>query len=433
MEAAPGIASASGTLASGGPPSFSVVIPTYNEAADIADTVRCVLAQTLPAREVIVVDGGSTDGTLARLRAWRGDRRLRVISEGLRRGVAAARNTGARAARGDIVVFLNADVLLPRDFLARLAETYADGAHAVSVDARVENLDCAAGRYLQALHTRDYPPQRVGWSEGFSCRREAALTALFPEEIPGAGGEDVEFLRRLVAGGYRWRVDDRIVVAHRVPATLPGFTAQFRGRGRAIPYIEHRVRALPLALVTLRRAAAACASIARALLIAPNIIEAVTLARRSPRGLRDTPAFWALRHLQFAAHRLGEWDTLAAMWRARIAGRPSRIAAARSGKHARAGTDTRTRTDRSSDLSSSWHPQGRSSPTNPRGVSSSAHPRAVRSSSPPHGPSSAGQEAAPLHPTAARVRRYVRVPRQAPSAAPAAGDGAAARPGKKAA
>ncbi|HZS40467.1 MAG TPA: glycosyltransferase family A protein [Polyangia bacterium] len=389
MEAAPGIASASGSLASG-PLSFSVVIPTYNEAADIADTVRCVLAQTLPAREVIVVDGGSTDGTLARLRPWRGDRRLRVVSEGLRRGVAAARNTGARAARGDIVVFLNADVLLPRDFLARLAGVYAAGADAVSVDGRVENLDCATGRYLQALHERDYPPARVGWSEGFSCRREAALAALFPEEILGAGGEDVEFLRRLVAAGYRWRVDYGIVVRHRVPAAVPGFIAQFRGRGRAVPHIEHGIRGLPLALVVARRAAALAVSAVRALLIVPNAIEAFALARRSPRGLRDVSAFWALRHIQFAAHRLGEWETLIRICGAGARPRPRR------------------RTDRSPHASASANARASAAP-------SSSH------------------ETARLHSAAARVRRYVRVKRQAAQPPDAPDAAIAERPRSKAA
>src|SRR6185295_9191732 len=91
-------------------PSFSILIPTYNEAADIGDTLDAIERQTLPASEVIVVDGGSTDGTLELLTSRATGSRILVIDEGRRRGVAAARNTGIDAATCEVVVLLNADV-----------------------------------------------------------------------------------------------------------------------------------------------------------------------------------------------------------------------------------------------------------------------------------------------------------------------------------
>ncbi|HEY8172550.1 MAG TPA: glycosyltransferase family A protein, partial [Dehalococcoidia bacterium] len=173
-------------------PSFSIVIPTYNERDDIGATLQAAMNQTLPA-EIIVVDGGSDDDTLSRVGAF--SDAVALIEEGRRRGVAAARNAGVRSATGDIVVFLNADVTLPPDFLAHLAVLYDDGCAAVSVESSVENMDAVTARYIQAMHELKYDPRSVGWSEGFSCRRDLALAAAFPEEIPGAGGEDVEFLR----------------------------------------------------------------------------------------------------------------------------------------------------------------------------------------------------------------------------------------------
>jgi GT2 family glycosyltransferase len=211
-------------------------------------------------------------------------------------------------------------VLLSSDFLERLVPLYVGGVDAVSVESRVENIGVLTGRYLQAAHLMEYGEATVGWSEGFSCRREAALAAGFPEEIPGAGGEDVEFLERLKSLGYRWRVDYSIDVAHRVPPTLRGFWEQFRGRGRAIPYIEHRVKKQPLTLVTARRIASAAKSLILAVTVIPHAWAAVKLARYSSRGLRDAPAFWALRNVLFAAHRVGEWQSLRGLWRERIAG-----------------------------------------------------------------------------------------------------------------
>ena len=299
-------------------PSFSVVIPTYNEAGDIGDTIRGVLAQTLPALDVIVVDGGSADGTVAKLRALSAGGRVTVIEEGERRGVSAARNAGMRAAQGDVIVILNADVLLPPDFLLRLQEVYQRGdVDLLSVDSQVSNLESFSGRYIHADHLLKYGAESVGWSEGFSCRREAALAASFPEEIPGAGGEDVEFVDRLLKAGYAWKVDYSICVKHRVPDTRAGFWAQFLGRGRAVRYIEHGLKRWPLPAVTAWRALVLVKTVLVAALIVPNVVMAFRIAHHSPRGRRDAPILWLTHHAMFAAHRTGEWQALAQLWRAR--------------------------------------------------------------------------------------------------------------------
>jgi glycosyltransferase involved in cell wall biosynthesis len=298
-------------------PSFSVVIPTYNEASDIGETIACVLAQTRRALDVIVVDGGSVDGTVEKLRALSSGGRVTIVEEGRRRGVAAARNAGLRLAKGDVVVILNADVLLPPDFLARLAEIYQGDVDLLSVDSEVSNLDAFTGRYIHAVHRLKYGAATVGWSEGFSCRRDAALAASFPEEIPGAGGEDVEFVDRLRAAGHTWKVDYSISVKHRVPETWAGFWAQFRGRGRAIPYIEHGLKKLPLPIVTARRAVVLAKTIVVAALVVPNVLYALRLSQVSPGGRRDAPMLWLTHHAMLAAHRQGEWESLAKLWRAR--------------------------------------------------------------------------------------------------------------------
>ncbi len=103
----------------GSAPTFSIVVPTYNEGDDIAATCEAV-RQLSRHPEVVFVDGGSTDETTTIIRRYLADGSMRLIEEDARRGVAAARNAGARAASGDVIVFLNADVRLPRDFLDRL-------------------------------------------------------------------------------------------------------------------------------------------------------------------------------------------------------------------------------------------------------------------------------------------------------------------------
>lgn len=88
------------------PPSFSVVIAAYQAEAFVGEAIASALAQTAPPLEVVVVDDGSTDGTAGVVASF-GDR-VRF----LRRpngGEGAAKNMGARAARGEFVVILDAD------------------------------------------------------------------------------------------------------------------------------------------------------------------------------------------------------------------------------------------------------------------------------------------------------------------------------------
>jgi glycosyltransferase involved in cell wall biosynthesis len=97
-------------------PLVSVIIPTYNRAAFIADAIESVKCQTYQSVEIIVVDDGSTDDTLVWLERYRDD--VRVLTQS-NRGPAAARNTGLRAARGEIVALLDSDDVWEPHKLAR--------------------------------------------------------------------------------------------------------------------------------------------------------------------------------------------------------------------------------------------------------------------------------------------------------------------------
>jgi glycosyltransferase involved in cell wall biosynthesis len=85
---------------------ISVVIPTYNYGPYIAGAVGSALSQRYPHLEVVVVDDGSTDDTAQRLKPYRD--RITYIRQ-KNQGVSAARNTGIRAARGEVFALLDAD------------------------------------------------------------------------------------------------------------------------------------------------------------------------------------------------------------------------------------------------------------------------------------------------------------------------------------
>lgn len=98
-------------------PLVSVIVPTYNGAAFVRATLESVFAQTYQPIEVIVCDDGSSDGTLSIVGEF-GDR-LRLVRQE-NRGVAAARNSAARIARGELLAFLDHDDLWEPNMLATL-------------------------------------------------------------------------------------------------------------------------------------------------------------------------------------------------------------------------------------------------------------------------------------------------------------------------
>ncbi len=98
-------------------PLVSILIPAYNVQEWIADTLRSALAQTWEHKEIVVVDDGSTDQTLAVARLFESDM-VRVVSQP-NQGAAAARNTALAHSKGDYIQWLDADDLLAPDKIAR--------------------------------------------------------------------------------------------------------------------------------------------------------------------------------------------------------------------------------------------------------------------------------------------------------------------------
>ena len=100
-------------------PLVSVVIPTYNYAHFIAETIESVLAQTYPNMEVIVVDDASTDDTVDVIERFGGSG-IQYVRHSTNKGLAGARNTGIEHASGAFITFIDSDdMMLPQNVEAK--------------------------------------------------------------------------------------------------------------------------------------------------------------------------------------------------------------------------------------------------------------------------------------------------------------------------
>lgn len=302
-------------------PAVSIVIPTYNEEADIARCLDGAVSLDPPADEIIVVDDGSVDGTLGIVGGYAERFGIAVLRQPQNRGVAAARNRGLREATGEIVVILNADVMLPKDFLPAVLRHYAEGADFVLVQSRVANDDALFPRYIEAQHHAWYDHRDdIVWTEGFSCRRAAALAVgLFDEHFPGASGEDAVFGERLEQG-YRKVIDRSIVVTHIAPTTLREFWRQRRGRGRGWPFRLYYVDRVPLEVIRYYLVGVCVWSVGQLLTVVPFVRTAARLARFDRRGRRAIPGFTLAAIVEHVAHRQGEVRAYREIMRRRSAG-----------------------------------------------------------------------------------------------------------------
>jgi glycosyltransferase involved in cell wall biosynthesis len=124
-------------------PLVSVIIPSYKRSNTIAATLQSVLAQTLQDFEIFVVDDGSKDNTKKILTTLaQEDSRIHYLCHETNRGAQAARNTGARSAKGTWFVFLDSDDLLTPDSLAvRISTAQNQGVKVVHSECEVIHKD----------------------------------------------------------------------------------------------------------------------------------------------------------------------------------------------------------------------------------------------------------------------------------------------------
>jgi len=190
---------------------ISVVIPAYNAGHNLDKCLDAVERLAASPSEVIVVDDGSSDGSIQRAAA----RGVRILATASRQGPAIARNIGAKAAQGDIVFFLDSDVCVHADATDRVVAALSDP----QVDAVIGSYDedpsspDFLSQYKNLMHCFVHQTARseasTFWSGCGAIRRDVFLELSgFDANYKRPAVEDIEL-------GYRMRQSGRRIVLDR--------------------------------------------------------------------------------------------------------------------------------------------------------------------------------------------------------------------------
>jgi GT2 family glycosyltransferase len=219
---------------------ISVVIPCFQSARHLKRCLDAVRASTITPLEVFVVDDGSTDDSIA-IAGTLGAEVLRV--PGGPRGPAAARNLGAARARGDVLLFLDADVAVRPDVIEKIAQRLDDHPEVAAIFGSYDDTPdhpAMLSQYRNLLHHFVHQRgQRDAFSFWAGCGavRRCVFADLggFDERYVRPSIEDIEFGGRLRAAGHRvWLCAD-LQATHLKRWTFPEIVRSDI-RDRAIPW-----------------------------------------------------------------------------------------------------------------------------------------------------------------------------------------------------
>lgn len=226
-------------------PTVSVVVPVHNGGTAVRRLAASLLAQAYPGPppEIIFVDNACTDGCMEPLR----ELPVRVIPEP-RRGAPVARNCGARAAGGDIVIFTDHDCMAERRWVRRLAEAFVDPEVPAAAGETIASPgDTWAARYAALIRHNSAAVSLARPVFPFAATANLAVRRPLFETLGGFDEtlhftDDADFsLRILRATGRPIRFVPGAVILHEERATTRAFFGRYRqyGRGWAQLLLKH--------------------------------------------------------------------------------------------------------------------------------------------------------------------------------------------------
>ncbi|MGE0269220.1 MAG: glycosyltransferase family 2 protein [Candidatus Omnitrophota bacterium] len=204
-------------------PSVSVVVPAFNCEKTIARCIECILAQSHPADEIILVDDGSVDKTSEIIRTFKTVKYLYQSNA----GPASARNLGGKEARGEFIFFTDSDCLPDKNWIDRSVKHFQKpGVAVVSGSYGISNPKSRLARCIHQeilfrhRHLMPTYPKSFG-SFNFGIRREVfRQVGGFNESYRQASGEDNDLSYKILKQGLRIYFEPESTVDHFHPTRM---------------------------------------------------------------------------------------------------------------------------------------------------------------------------------------------------------------------
>ncbi len=205
----------------------SIIVPVYNAEKFILDAIGSVEAQTYPFWELLLVEDGSSDGTVALIEEYvrqKGEKRIRLICQPSNMGAARARNRGLQEAMGRYIAYLDADDLWAPEKLSReLAFMEEQGAaFAFTGYEFADELAKGTGKVVRV-------PKTLSYRQALSNTTIFTTTVMFdtrriPKELlemPVIKSEDTALWWKILRSGYTaWGLDENLARYRRAGRTL---------------------------------------------------------------------------------------------------------------------------------------------------------------------------------------------------------------------
>lgn len=191
-------------------PNVSVIVPAYNSAKTLPACLNSLFLQNYPTKkvEIIVINDGSTDKTITFLRSLALSERFEVIHHSENCGLAAARNTGIKNTKGDILIFLDSDMEVEEDFIEKHVSSHGKSGVIGILGSILPDIENPYDKYQRYLYeskrgaakfdiNKPIPFNTFIFNNTSIKRTIFEKTGLFDENIKMYGGEDTEFSYRV--------------------------------------------------------------------------------------------------------------------------------------------------------------------------------------------------------------------------------------------
>ncbi len=200
-------------------PRISVIIPAYNSRKFIKLCLDALSESTYKSFEIIVIDDASTDNTV-KIASEMGSTVLKLNSQS---GPAVARNYGAEHAKGEILLFIDSDVLVKRDTLERIATTFSENPDIAALFGSYDDTPSESdflSQYRNLLHhyvhQKSNADARTFWAGCGAVRKDVflELNGFDHKRFAEPSIEDIELGYRMRENGYKIKLDKDLQVTH---------------------------------------------------------------------------------------------------------------------------------------------------------------------------------------------------------------------------